>query len=385
MSFRAKIALTTFAFLISTNSFAITNNNIDDLAHDFMRTNRVPGLAIAVIENNHTKIYTYGYANIEKRTAIKPETIYTIASFSKTFTGTLGAIASVENKLDLDTPFTTYLTDVKNEHLSQITTRELLAHTSSFPFDFLPRPKTYEQAIDALNQFEPTTPGSVYSYSNAGIGTAGFTIAAAYHDDYEALLTTKLLYPLNMKSTYLHVPDSKLNLVATGYDKDGHPVIYNNDIETWYPAASLKSTIVDMSKYLKAHIDPHTTHQAKLTRALELTHQNYYCFTDGISCEQLAWQAHDISTLDSAIGDTYFEKFDSSGFPIFATKTVTSADTLKDKTIFIDKTGSGYGMSSYMAYIPDKKIGVVIMLNKFMGDERIKLGRDILKHLSQSH
>ena len=39
------------------------------------------------------------------------------------------------------------------------------------------------------------------------------------------------------------------------------------------------------------------------------------------------------------------------------------------------------GMSSYMAYINKEQKGVVILINKNLGDERIKLGRDILRNL----
>ena len=112
-----------------------------------------------------------------------------------------------------------------------------------------------------------------------------------------------------------------------------------------------------------------------------LVHQNRVCFADKLSCEQLAWQSHHLSALKNSIGDTYFIAFNKNGFPLFHIKKIINANLLADGKIFIDKTGSGYGMSSYMAYIPEQKIGVVILTNKFLGDERIKLGRDILQNL----
>lgn len=112
-----------------------------------------------------------------------------------------------------------------------------------------------------------------------------------------------------------------------------------------------------------------------------LVHQNQVCFADRLSCEQLAWQAHHLSILKNSTGDTYFIAFDKNGFPLFHNKKIINVNPLADDQIFIDKTGSGYGMSSYMAYIPEQKIGVVILTNKFLGDERIKLGHDILQNL----
>lgn len=122
--------------------------------------------------------------------------------------------------------------------------------------------------------------------------------------------------------------------------------------------------------------------------AIRLVHQNRVCFVDNESCEQLAWQAHRLSVLKHSVGDTYFIAFNKEGLPSFYNKKIRTGNTfnmLKNQQIFIDKTGSAYGMSSYMAYIPYQKIGVVILTNKFLGDERIKLGREILQTIKKSN
>jgi beta-lactamase class C len=258
----------------------------------------------------------------------------------------------------------------------------LLAHVSSFPFDFIPRPKTYSELVDALNRFAPTqVPGNEYRYSNAGIGTVGYVLQHVYAKNYQELLDEKLLKPLKMNSTYLIVPENKEQLIAIGHDKNNQTVTYNKQIEAWFAAASLKSTISDMANYLNAHIHYSKMNNTNLSQAISLVHQNHYCFSDKLSCEQLAWQAHVISVLDSSIGDTYFIDYDENNSPLFDTKSIIENNDFSKNKIFIDKTGSGYGMSSYMAYIPDERIGVVILLNKTIGDERINLGRTILKRL----
>ncbi len=129
-------------------------------------------------------------------------------------------------------------------------------------------------------------------------------------------------------------------------------------------------------------MDTSTVQDKMLAQALSDVHKNKYCFADRISCEQLAWQAHIISNLKNSNGDTFFIKFNKKGFPLFHSKKILHEISLVDRKIFIDKTGSGYGMSSYMAYIPEQKIGVVILTNKFLGDERVKLGRDILRSIA---
>ncbi|MFN7094667.1 MAG: serine hydrolase [Burkholderiales bacterium] len=356
---------------------------IDNLAHSFMQQNKVEGLSIAVINNDKTFIFNYGYANELKKIPTTSNTIYRIASFSKAYTATLAAIAAVERKLKLNEPFTKYFPELENNaNLNKITTTMLLTHTSSLPFDFTPLPKTYPQLVKDLNQFVPSNPpGSQYQYSNAGIGTVGYVVQNVYAKNYAEILAEKLTRPLNMNSTYLNVPIEKENQVALGHDINDKIRPYGRDIEVWFAAASLKSTIIDMAKFLNAQINYPSLNNATLSKAILTVHQNKYCLATKVACEQLAWQAHLISELKTSTGDT-FSNIDSAGEVTFSPQEIIKKDTLAKNKFFIDKTCGGYGMSGYMAYIPEQKIGVVILLNKLVGDQRIKLGRDILrKHI----
>jgi beta-lactamase class C len=167
-----------FAVLMQAKSYAFSNKNIDDLAYVFMEKNKVDGMSIAILNKDKTLIFNYGFSNRLKKIPTTSNTIYTIASFTKTFTATLAAVASVDEKLNLDAPFIKYFPKLKNHlNLNRITSSELLAHVSSFPFDFEPRPKTYSDLVNSLNQFKPQrAPGREYRYSNAGIGTMGYVL-----------------------------------------------------------------------------------------------------------------------------------------------------------------------------------------------------------------
>ncbi len=373
-----------FTICIHIQAYAFSDEKINSLAHAFMEKNQVPGMSMAVIDHNKIYFYTLGWADPVKKIPTSNQTIYTIGSFSKTFTATLAARAMVEKKLNLNDAFINYFTELKNNsNLNKITPNELLAHVSGLPFDFKPRPKNYPELISDLQQFKLTrVSGSEYSYSNAGIGIVGYVLQSIYHQNYQTILTAKVLAPLNMNSTYLQVPTAKEKYLALGHDPQNNIVTYNKNIETWFAAASLKSNISDLAKYLYAQINTATLRDKNLSKAITLVHQNRYCFADKLSCEQLSWQAHTLSVLKSSTSDTYFINFDKEGFPLFQSKKIINANPLASSKIFIDKTGSGYGMSSYMAYIPEQKIGVVILTNKFLGDERIQLGRDILQSIT---
>ena len=90
-----------------------------------------------------------------------------------------------------------------------------------------------------------------------------------------------------------------------------------------------------------------------------------------MTCEQLAWQEHALQDLNKSASETL------GPYKISKNK----EKPFLNVTSFVDKTGGGGGMSSYMAYINKEQKGVVILINKNLGDERIKLGRDILRNL----
>jgi beta-lactamase class C len=364
--------------------WALEKQPLDKLILTFMHTHHVTGMSIAVLDHDQTHYFNYGYANEEKKIPTSNHTVYTIASFTKTFTATLAAIAAAEGQLDLAAPITHYFPLInRNKALANITTSELLCHVAGLPFDFQPRPQTKTELITALNHFAPSDlPGTQYSYSNAGIGTVGYLLENIYADNYTNILNKKLLQPLGMHSTYLNVPITAQKNLALGHDKNNQPVTYNPKLEVWFAAASLKSNIVDMATYVHFHMTLGQQTNKTLMHAALLVHLNRYCFSNQLACEQLSWQAHGLSELNQDEGDTYFSHFDEHDFPIFVKQAVVTQDTLANQPNFIDKTGSGYGMSSYMAYLSEKRIGVVILTNKFLGNERIHLGREILRQLS---
>lgn len=366
-------------------AYAEANQKIDDLAHAFMAKNHVEGMSIAVINNGNATLLNYGYANEIKKTPTTSSTIYRIASFSKTYTATLAVNAAVEGKIDLNSAMTKYLPDMRaNRNLNNITLNMLLAHVSSLPFNFIPEPETYSDAIKDLVQLKPSGfPGSGYQYSNLGIGLTGYILQNSYSESYDQLLAQKIARPLNLTSTYLNLPIAKESMVALGHEGNNKIRPYDRDLDVWFAAASLKSSISDMAKFLDAQMNYNSLQDKTLAKAIVLMHQNKYCFTGGRVCEQLGWQAHIISELNNSVEDSLFKGMDKDGIPTFETKSVTTANTLIKNKVFIDKSCGGYGMSGYMAYIPMEKVAVVILLNKTVGAQRIRLGRDILKTLTK--
>jgi len=107
----------------------------DPLAESHMKAERVPGMAVAVIQNRRVVVEKfYGHGNLKSRTPIGPTSGFGVASVSKMFTA-WGVMRLVEQgKLDLDKPVGSYLKRWKLPESryseEKVTLRRLLSHTA---------------------------------------------------------------------------------------------------------------------------------------------------------------------------------------------------------------------------------------------------------------
>src|SRR5690349_14222883 len=92
---------------------------------------KIPGLS-AVIVKDQKVLWAkgFGFADLEKRVPATPDTLYSIASLTKTFAGTLVMQLVEQGKLDLDEPASHYSSDFKND---SVKIKHLLSHTSGGP------------------------------------------------------------------------------------------------------------------------------------------------------------------------------------------------------------------------------------------------------------
>jgi CubicO group peptidase (beta-lactamase class C family) len=89
---------------------------------------KIPGLSAVILENGQV-LWTegFGHADVERGVAATPDTLYHIASITKTFTAILVLQLVEQGKLDLDTPVSRYVAEIKDD---RIRIKHLLSHTS---------------------------------------------------------------------------------------------------------------------------------------------------------------------------------------------------------------------------------------------------------------
>ncbi len=181
---------------------------------------------------------TLGWADIEHHVPMAPDTLFWIASMSKPITGTAFMTLVDEGCVGLDDPVEQYLPEFAHQWLiveeddahrvlrkpeHPITVREVLSHTSGLPFcSALETPTldglSLEVAVRSYG-IAPLTfaPGTRYSYSNAGINTAGRIIEVVTGLAFEDFVEERLFRPLGLTDTTFWPSKAQLTRLAKSY------------------------------------------------------------------------------------------------------------------------------------------------------------------------
>ena len=183
-------------------------DKVDDYVQAEMQRRHIPALSLAVTQNGKiVKQKAYGLANVELNVAATPETVYQIASTTKTFTASAILKLVEEGKLSLDDSVTKWLPEVP-AGWSGVTVRHCLSHTSGLP-DIVLDPctldlvaDTREEAIKKLAGMPaPNQPGATWSYNQTGYVLLGMILEKVSGMKFEEFLEQRFFRPLGMTAT----------------------------------------------------------------------------------------------------------------------------------------------------------------------------------------
>lgn len=269
--------------LTSYLSNSQTVSAVDDYILGYMKDNKTPGLAVGVIKDGKLAWSKgYGYADIEKDIPFTPNTImHEIASISKTVTATAIFQLWEDGLFQLDDPINNYLPFAINNPFYPdipITFRMLLSHKSSIHINDLDPvsimfgpPGTLMSLGDFIQNrlvpggifynfetpsFHNFQPGAEYQYSNTGYALLGYLVERISGIRFNEFCNQHIFQPLCMNNTGWYFSEVDTNIVARPYSE-----LANNtrDIglfeQLYYPCSQLKTTIVDLSKYLLMHMN----------------------------------------------------------------------------------------------------------------------------------
>lgn len=235
------------------------NKRIDDLVNLAIKRGGIAGYSLVVIKDGKVLHQAgYGFADRAHAVPVTPDTVFGLASVTKTFTA-LALLSLVESgKLSLDDPLSKHLTGLPSSW-KNLTLRQLASMTAGVPND-IPREKPWPEEM-AIIQTKPLLfkPGSRYSYSNPSYRTLGTVIERVTGKPYLQYLNSTVLKPLDMKSTGSREDLEKTATVSQPFgvnQSTGRSVLLRyKPTEISFSSGMLFSNATDMSKYAQALLD----------------------------------------------------------------------------------------------------------------------------------
>ncbi|MFJ2685268.1 class C beta-lactamase [Pseudomonas sp. NPDC087342] len=351
---------------------------VDAAIKPILQTQGVPGMAVAVTVNGKLHYFNYGVASRESAQAVTENTLFEIGSVSKTFTATLGAYAIATGKLSLSDKASQVLPDLRGSAFDNVSVLQLGTYTAGgLPLQFPDEADHADKMLGYFKQWKPVyAAGTHRQYSNPSIGLFGYLAAHKLGVPFDEAMTNTLLPKLGLTHTFLRVPPDQMSVYAQGYDKNDKPVRVDPgalDSEAY----GVKTSTADMIRYVQANLKPASL-EKPLQQAIATTHTGYY--TVGDMTQGLGWERYSYPvSLDKLLGGN------STPMAMEAHKVQwLTPPQPEPESVLINKTGSTGGFGAYVAFVPTKDIGIVILANKnYPIPERIKAAHQILSALAK--
>ncbi|MBZ0057688.1 MULTISPECIES: CMY2/MIR/ACT/EC family class C beta-lactamase [unclassified Leclercia] len=341
-----------------------------------MNAQAIPGMAVAVIYKGQAYYFTQGVADVAGKKPVTRQTLFELGSVSKTFTGVLGGDAVARGEIALSDPASKYWDALSGRQWQGITLLHLATYTAGgLPLQ-VPEEVTDTAALKKYYQtWQPEwAPGTRRLYANASIGLFGALAVKPSKMSFEQALTSRVLKPLNLNHTWVNVPASEQGDYAWGY-RDGKAMHVSPgmlDAEAY----GVKTSIVDMAGWLRANLQPENIKDASLKKGVEIAQSRYWQVGEmyqGLGWEMLNWPVSSATLEEGADNKNALAAREATA--------ITPAQPPVQAS-WVHKTGSTGGFGSYIAFIPQKQLGIVMLANKsYPNAERVKAAYRILEAL----
>ncbi|GAA0372258.1 serine hydrolase domain-containing protein [Bacillus horti] len=303
----------------------------------------IAGLAIAVSQNGET-IYKKGFGsrNLQSMEPVTPETIFGVASITKSLTALAMITLDSEGALSIDDAVIKYLPDFKLHHvknMSDIKIYHLLSHSTGLApiarkeeINNLPDHLTHLSSAEHISLGQP---GEYFSYCNDTFLLAGAIIEKVTGKLYRRYITEKFLNPLQMyRSTYSLEEVEKYENVTIPYTYNPNQNEYEQQpwpkLGNYEVGGGLRSTVEDLLKYGQVYLDLQYTKDKHPSKEKTLSKM----WTNLIKVRQNSFY----------------------GYGLLATANYSNVT-------LVEHGGSQPGVSSHFGFIPEKNVVVAVLCN----------------------
>jgi beta-lactamase class C len=316
------------------------------------------GVAVAIRMDGKTSFFNYGMADNAQNRQVAADSIFNLGSVGKVFATTLLAQAVKQGELNLDDPVAKYVTELqRGGDIRRITLGQLASHTSGLPdvpgqYEHWHRGKyTWPDFVRFLNSWKADPkhePGKQYLYSDTAMVLLRIALQRRFNTPFAALMHQRLTGPLGMSSTALPLPRDLVGRAVQGYSPTGSPIGrpgMEGGTFQWRGSGQIYSSARDMAAFLVANLGELRNHQP-IENAMALAQQPVFTVSPRFKLG-LAWQ-----------------NVSAGNFTI------------------IDKNGGLPNTSTYIGFALQRKLGVVILVNR--GKQHATgIGRQIIHALAQ--
>ena len=365
----------------STSGFAADETKVKAIADaaikPLMEKHAIPGMAVAMSVDGQDHIFNYGVESKDTGKPVAPSTLFELGSISKTFTVTLASYAEATGALSLSDRVDKYLPAMKGKPFGDVALMNLATHTAGgFPLQVPDEVHSEKQLMAYLQAWQPSyEAGTQRSYANPSIGMLGYITAKGMGGDFTSLLQDRLFPSLGLKSTFIDIPKSRIADYAQGYKRTGEPARVTPAVLS-SEAYGVKSTAGDMIRFIDANMGL-VKLDGKLQQAIANTHTGY--FETGGMTQDLIWEQY---SYPPAL-KTLLEGNSAAMLKTIPVSELKPARKPRDD-VWINKTGSTNGFGAYVAFVPEKRLGIVILANKnYPNEDRVSAAYDILTALAE--
>ncbi|WP_024610494.1 serine hydrolase [Pseudoalteromonas sp. TB64] len=347
--------------LLAGTSFSswaqVDTNKIDDVIKASMARFDVPGMAVAIVENDKVIFAKgFGVTNLDTNKKVNKDTLFGIASNTKAFTTAALAKLVDEGKLSWDDRVIDHLPEFRlyDSYVTrEMRIRDLLSHRSGLGLgqgDLMIWPstdKSVDEILAGLQYLKPASSfRSKYAYNNLMFVTAGEVVARVSGISWNDYIEKNILQPLHMDNSragFSRIPKSNKNWATGHIPMDGtlHP-FFVNYLEDFRGAGAIASSVSDMSQWLRTQLAG-----GKMPSGEQL-------FSEKQQAQM--WHPHITSMASKSAFESYHQQFRGYGL----------GWSIEDYHGF-KKLGHGggiLGMVSQVTLLPEKKLGIVILSNQ---------------------
>lgn len=352
------------------------NQIVNKTIQEVMKKNDIPGIAVAVIYRGRSWYFTYGVINTEDNTPVTEQSLFEIGSLSKTFTGVLGGDTLARGEINLNDPARRYWPALMASKWNNISLLQLATYTAGGLPWHIPDHVTNESSLlDFYNSWQPYwEPGTKRLYGNSSIGLFGVLAVKPSGMSFEEALKTRVLQHLNMNNTWVTVPEEYQHHYSWGYSNNKPVRLLPGILAA--KTYGLISTVKDMAAWVQANMDPEQVKNETLQQGIKLAQSRYWrigSIYQGLGWDIFNWPAEPDVVIYCSNRKVTLEP---------QTAVAIAPPVPLVKSSWVHKTGSTRGFGAYLAFIPEKQMGIVLLANKnYPNADRIKAAYAILNAL----